>query len=220
MPLPRFPLIGRWSGWPRRLAAVSCLLLAVTSFAGEHAAAARARHDAVLLATRDLPAGASLTAADVSAQPWPAGRAPATALHAPADVVGRQLAGPIVKGEAVTANRLIGNELTRGLAPGQVAVAIRVSADVPSFVHPGDRVDLVDAGQPSTTDTPADDPAARSPATRATTVAAGIRVLAVLPPSDGASPDATAGLVVVAGRDTATTLAAVRGAQLETLLSG
>jgi Flp pilus assembly protein CpaB len=209
------------SGWPRRLAALSCLLLAATSFASEHAAAARARHDAVLVATRDLPAGASLTATDVTAQPWPAGRVPATALHAPTDVVGRQLAGPVVKGEAVTANRLIGSELTLGLSAGEVAVAVQVSADVPSFVHAGDRVDLVATGQPPSSGAPVDDAAAGvSTTSRATTLAARVRVLAVLPPSGATGSDATAGLVVIASRDTATGLAAAHGEQLATLLSG
>jgi Flp pilus assembly protein CpaB len=147
--LPHLPL-PRLSGWPRRLAVLTCLLLAATSFVHQHTAAG------------DRP-----------------------------------------------------DALTRALGPDQVAVAVQVGGEVRAFVHTGDRVDLVAAASQS----PDSGDAAPAP-TAAQTLARGVRVLALLPPSQGLGVEATAGLVVAADRSTATALAAARGRQITALLSG
>ena len=83
-----------------------------------------------------------------------------------------------------------------------------------SFVHPGDRVDLVaSAGAPA--------PGGDEPLTPAgaLALARGVLVLTVLPAPPDLGSEATAGLVVAADRATATALAAARGRQITALLS-
>jgi pilus assembly protein CpaB len=214
--LPRLPL-PRLFGWPRRAAALACLLLAVTSFLGQRAGAAHAKRNAVLVATRNLAAGAVLTAGDVAAQPWPGSQVPGTALHDARDVVGRHVAGPMVSGEVVTANRLVGSELARNLGDGQVAVAVTVAAEMTSFVRPGDQVDVVAAG----TQTAAADVPKSSPTRDAGSgLADHVRVLAVLSASQSIGGEATATLVVAAPRPIAAVLAQGDGARMGVLLSG
>ncbi|HEY0637387.1 MAG TPA: Flp pilus assembly protein CpaB [Pseudonocardiaceae bacterium] len=104
----------------------------------------------VLVAARDLPPGVTLTPADVRTAEVPAGLVPAGTLGTPSDVDGRVLAGATRQGEPITDVRLLGEELTRLLAPGADAatVPLRLSdADVAGLLAPGSTVDVVGVGE-------------------------------------------------------------------------
>jgi Flp pilus assembly protein CpaB len=144
----------------------------------------------VLTVTRDLPAGTAVTASDVRSTSVPVGLQPTGALREPDQVVGRLVAGPVRRGEALTDVRLLGAAL---LPPGsQVALPVRLTEPATAaLVVAGDRVDVLWA--------------APDGAATAQVVAAGLQVLAV-PDLDGTGEGAL--LVVAASRPAAARLAA------------
>lgn len=156
------------------------------------------------MAGRDLPAGATLRRADVQVAAWPTGTGPPNAYLRPEQVISRQLAGAIRRGEALTSSRLVGADLTIGLPAGLRAVPVQLSdAAAMAFLHAGDWVDLL-AGGSDAADGPGPD--------HATLLAEGVRVLAVqvspaTPSGDGRSSE----IVVAADRATALRIAAVAG---------
>lgn len=134
----------------------------------------------VLAAARDLTAGTRLAADDVRVVQLPAAAAPSGVLRPGALVVGRVLGGPVRRGETITDVRLLGRGLAA--AAGEVAVPVRVAEPaLPLLVEAGDRVDVLAAS-----------PTGSTPAT---TVVAGVAVLAV-PPVD--ADRAEGALLVVA----------------------
>jgi pilus assembly protein CpaB len=135
----------------------------------------------VVAATRDLQPGTPLTAGDVAAVAVPVALAPVGALTDPDEAVGRSVAGAVRRGEALTDVRLLGAGLVRraGLVAAPVRLADPATA---SLLRAGDHVDVLAA------------PADGRPGP-ATTVAAGLEVLAVPPGSPG-DPDGA--LVVLA----------------------
>jgi Flp pilus assembly protein CpaB len=173
------------------------LLLAAGSALGasskRHAAAGHTVP--VVVAARSLPAGHSLTRRDVMVQRWPAHLRPVAARGDPADLAGRRLAGPVDRGEPITSSRLLGSDLTTGLAPGEVAAAVSLGdSHATDLVRAGDRIDLLAADRPA-------DPLAAAPPAQpdVDVIAAGCRVLAVLP----ATAEADAELVVAVDQRTA-----------------
>ncbi|MEZ5095482.1 MAG: SAF domain-containing protein [Nocardioides sp.] len=97
----------------------------------------------VLVAARDLPAGAVLTGADVTVADYPTATVPDGLLGEP---VGRTLAGPMRRGEPVTDRRVVGAALTAGY-PGLVAMPVRIpDAASVALLQVGDRISLVSAG--------------------------------------------------------------------------
>jgi pilus assembly protein CpaB len=211
-------------GWPRRLLAVGCLLGAAASWSG---ARERVSADApragpapgvpVVVAAHDLAAGAVVGAADVRSALLPRDVVPSGALRA-GSVEGRVVAGPVRRGEPLTDVRVLGPGLTAGLrAPDTVATPVRLAdGQTAALLRTGDRIDLyavpvdtvADAGSTPAVDqgggedqagAPAAGSAADRPGMGATLVAAGVRVLAVLP-SPGASAEDGA-LIVVATSD-------------------
>jgi pilus assembly protein CpaB len=211
-------LLIRLDRWPRRLAALTCLVLAAASAVLAHRATpADARPGAanqrVVVASHDLGAARTLTARDLSIAAWPADIVPSGTVIRPAALVGRRLAGPVHRGEAVTTARLVGGGLTAGLRPGQVAVTIRADSGVAGLVHAGDHVDIL-AGPPldavRSDAVPSDaaaEPAATGPA--AAQVAAAVVVLAVLPAADPLGGGTQ--LIVATDRGTALRIVAVQG---------
>lgn len=166
----------------RRLLAVLCV--AGAAAAGLRATAPPAAPTVeVLVAGRDLPAGAELHDGDLTAVPLTPDTAPDGVLTDVADVAGAILAAPLRAGEPVTDVRLVGPGLA-DTAPGTVAVPVRLSdAAQVGLLRVGDEVDLL----------------ATDPETRATvTVASGALVLAV-PDVQQDSPDAITGRLIVAG---------------------
>jgi pilus assembly protein CpaB len=144
----------------------------------------------VLVAARDLPAGAALTPDVVLATAVPRHLVPSGALSGGA-AAGQVLAGPVRRGESLTDVRLLGAAL---LPPGSsVAVPVRVAEPATAaLVAAGDRVDVLSA--------------AAEGGAAARLVASGLSVLAV------PTPEATVGegalLVLAASRETAARLAA------------
>lgn len=196
-------ITARLSGWPRRLLALGCVLLAAFTAMGAKHEPSPARSGSVVVATRDLPAGAQLTGADVRVMAWPADLRPPGAVSRPAQVVGRRLAGPIRADEALTGTRLAGADLTAGLPPQLRAVPVELTGPaLPGLVRVGDRIDLLVSDQP-------DGDAAPSPSARV--LADWVRVLAVT--GRPADPDAGGqlGLVVAADQPTALRIAAASG---------
>lgn len=98
----------------------------------------------VLAAARDLPAGASLTAADVAAVQIPPRMMAAGSLRVNAEAMGKQLAAPLRKGQLLTDAQLLGPGLLAGTPPGSAAVPLRM-ADPSSIqlVSPGQLVNVV-----------------------------------------------------------------------------
>ena len=154
----------------------------------------------VLTAAHDLASGATLTAEDLVSASLPLALVPAGALVEPAAVVGRLVAGPVRRGEALTDVRLLGAGLL-GVGGSSsstrddrlVAVPVRVAeAATAALVRAGDRVDVLSAS-------PEGGPAAG-------VVAGGLTVLAVPSVGDGMGEGAL--LVLAADRPSATRLAA------------
>jgi pilus assembly protein CpaB len=212
MPSFLVDLLARLNRWPRRLAALSCALLAAASaLAARRADAVRQSSPAdtsgVVVAARDLRVGTALAARDLISVTWPRALVPAGASADPRRLVGRRLAGPLRKREAVTATRLVGADLTAGLPAGEVATAVPINAALATVVHPGDRVDIL-AGPPD-----ADAPTGQT--TDATAgailVAKAAPVLAVLPAIEGEGLSGTAQVLVVTDRGSAVRLVGLQG---------
>jgi len=101
------------------------------------------------VASRDLPVGTVLTAADLTDVETDPGSVPADLADAP---LGERLAAPLRRGEPVTDVRLVGPELTEG-RPDLVAVPVRLpDAEMAGLLHVGDTVDLY-ATDPATAET-------------------------------------------------------------------
>ena len=93
----------------------------------------------VLVARRDLPAGARLESGDLTRAAFPASLAPAGRTD---DAVGRVLAAPIGRGEPVTGVRLVGPALAEA-QDGQTVLPVRLpDAGMAALLRPGDEVDL------------------------------------------------------------------------------
>jgi pilus assembly protein CpaB len=164
-------------------------------------------------AARDLTGGAALARDDLRVERLPAADVPSGALGATHPIVGRMLAAPVRRGEALTDVRLLSTALLTALGTsGLVAVPVRV-ADGPAtaaLVQPGDRVDVVAAADPQD-----------AGSVTTATVARGLRVLAVPGRSADAAGDTGGLLVVAATAAQADTLAqAANGARLSVTVRG
>ena len=128
----------------------------------------------VVVAARALPAGTVLEESDLTTATLPPVTVPDDVLT---DPVGSVLAGPVARGEPVTAVRVVGQDLASDglVGTGRVAVPVRLpDAGAVDLLAVGDRIDVV-----------ATDPQAGS----SDTVAAGVPVLAL----PGAASDAGGG---------------------------
>lgn len=166
----------------RRLIAVVCTAGAVA--AGLRATAPPQPPTAVVLvAARDLPAGATLRADDVRPQEVAPAAVPAGALTDAVHLTGTILASPLRAGEPVTDVRLVGPALAAA-DPGTVAAPVRLSdAAQAGLLDVGDEIDLL-----------ATDPEART----TVAVVTGAVVLAV-PEVRTDAPDALTGRLIVLG---------------------
>lgn len=159
-----------------------CLVLALGSALGAKRTAKPERTVPIAVAARSLPAGHVLARADVTVARWPARLRPAGTRAGPADLVGERLAGPIGRGEPLTLARVVGKDLTAGLASGTVAVPLPLAdGTVAQLLHPGDYVDVLTSPD--------------APARAVSTVARHVLVLAVLADPDGT--DALTGARVI-----------------------
>lgn len=100
----------------------------------------------VLVAARDLDAGAAVRADDLRTQSVDPAMAGAGGLADPAVAVGQRLATPLAAGEPVTASRLVPAGPLAHLGAGSRAVHVPVAdAGVVGLLHAGDRVDVIRA---------------------------------------------------------------------------
>jgi Flp pilus assembly protein CpaB len=168
----------------RRRRLIAALLTGIAVAAGVHAAAGPAPATVpVLVAARDLPAGARIGAADLETVRFAPGSAPEAVAD---DPVGEVLAAPLRSGEPVTDVRLVGPELTAG-RPDLVAVPVRLpDPGMVALLDVGDRIDLL-----------ATDPQAGG----ATAVATDVPVLAIPGADDQTSASGLPGRLVVVGAE-------------------
>jgi Flp pilus assembly protein CpaB len=141
----------------------------------------------VVVAAADLPAGATVAAADVETALAPASLVPDGALRDGDDAVGRVVTVPVLAG-AVVSDRNLGDTLGDAVPAGQRVVRVVATASVRPA--PGSTVDVVGTGAATELGGPAPEPA----------VVPGLRVLTVDPPSADL-PDAVSLSVLVAAAD-------------------
>jgi pilus assembly protein CpaB len=157
----------------------------------------------VVAAARDLGPGSPLTAGDLRLVTLTRSSAPTGVLTVTSAAVGRSVAGPVRRGEALTDVRLVGSGLLargRGLVAAPVRLADPATA---GLLHAGDHVDVL--ATPTDASTATHD---------AELVAAGLQVLAVPQPGQ-VDPDGA--LVVLAA--TPETAARLAGAAVGSRLS-
>jgi pilus assembly protein CpaB len=204
--LTRFaPHLSMLAGWPRRLAASLCLLLALLSALTAHSAPAPAHTSPVVVTARPLPPGTVLAVTDLAAAPWPDALIPATAVLRLSDALGHIVGAAMSRGEPLTAARLLDTGISVALGPGQVALTIGLAGgNQGAILQAGALVDLYAAGADA-------GPIEGRPPPVSTTgrrLASDVRVLAVIPPpQDGATAGGGPSLVIAADRGTAARLA-------------
>ena len=148
-PAPRRTLPGRFLSWlnrNRRLS-VALLLCAASATAVHQLTPAPLETAAAVAAARDLPAGATLGESDVIRVRVPPGSVTEGFFREREQAMGRQLAGPLRKGQLLTDTQLVGPGLLAGTPVGSAAVPLRM-ADPSSIrlVSPGQLVNVVLTG--------------------------------------------------------------------------
>ena len=93
----------------------------------------------VSVESRELPSGTRLTSGDVEVRRMAAADVPDQVAH---DVIGRVLAAPVTRGEALTLVRFVGPDLAEA-STGDVVLPVRLpDAAMAALLRPGDVVDL------------------------------------------------------------------------------
>lgn len=134
---------GSWITRNRRLA-VALLLCVAAGIAVQQLTPASEQRVSIVVASRDLPAGASLTEADFTSVGVPSDLAISGAMAGVGNLVGRQLASPLRRGQIPTEASLLGPGLLTGAPAGSAAVPLRM-ADPSSIqlLSPGQLVSVV-----------------------------------------------------------------------------
>lgn len=184
------------SGWPRRAAALLCLLMALATLA-THGHPARSPTVPTVVTRHAVLAGTLLSPPDLLLAAWPADAAPAGISRTVAAIVGRRVAGTVAGGMPVTQADLLEPAIAEALARDQAATTIELATSSQlALIRPGEHVDLYpSAGQLTDLRPTVPSAAARN-----------AEVLSVLPPSP-ATPDAKAALIVATDRNSAAQLA-------------
>jgi pilus assembly protein CpaB len=155
---------------------------------------------AIVAASRDLPAGAVLTTADLRTITLPPAVVPAGATTDLAAVVGRQLSAPLRRGEPLTDVRLTDGVLSQPAA-GLVSAPVRLAdSQAAQLLQPGQRIDVLaastavgDAGSSGSAANGSSAGAGTGSTGAATVVAAGVMVVAIpvasAPPGGGSQVD-------------------------------
>lgn len=121
------------------VAAVCCGLAAGATVEALRPAAPPTRE--VVVAARELPAGATLTPQDLETVTVAAELAAAGLLTDPADAVGRSPAVALAPGTPLHADLVAGGGMAARAPDGTVVVGVRLTEA--SWLRPGDRVDLL-----------------------------------------------------------------------------
>ncbi|MDQ2749996.1 MAG: Flp pilus assembly protein CpaB [Actinomycetota bacterium] len=212
MPSFLVDLLSRLNRWPRRVATLVCVALAAASALAARRTEAAHRASTpdgtpVVVAAHDLGVGIALARRDLATVAWPRELVPAGTSKDPGGLVGRRLAGPVHKREAVTSTRLVGADLSAGLPAGEVATAVSINPALATLVHPGDHIDVLAAPVDGGANAGSAGSAGR---TDAVLVAEAAAVLAVLPVSDGDGVPGGAQVLVATDRGTAVRLVALQ----------
>jgi len=166
---------------------------------------------AVVAASRDLPTGEVLTAADLHTVNLPPATVPAGVATDVGAVVGSQLAGPLRRNEPLTDVRL-GDGVLRRPAPGLVSATVRLAdSEAALLLRPGQRIDVLAAS----TDTGGESgtaPTTPAAGTAAAVVAADVMVVAI--PNVSATPGNATGDVGVEGTLVVLATSAIQARQL------
>lgn len=186
-------------GWPRRVAALLCLALAVVATIDARDRAAGAPPAPVVVAAHDLAAGTTLHAADLQLAHWATAQIPPKALTAIRAALGSSIAAGMDRGEPLTSARLRGPGVTVGLPPGFVAVTVTISGpSALGLIRAGDTVDLLATTAPEA-----------GGLGHARVVASAVRVLAVVQAGATGGDQQTTALVVAVTRPAALAVASV-----------
>lgn len=103
----------------------------------------------VVVASKDLPEGTSLSASNLETKPWPASTIPAGAYPKPDSLLGRVTRVAVYKGEVMLPGRLApagtGPGLEVKITPGKRAMALKINdvAGISGLIQPNSRVDVV-----------------------------------------------------------------------------
>jgi len=142
---PRRPLLslGRAVSWHRRKLAVLAALAAVLT--GLAAAAPEGPPTlSVVRATRELPGGTRLAAADLELARVVADDAPSGAITELTGAVDQRLAAPVAEGQIITPAAF--TTVRVGTSRGRVIAPLRLAdADLVELLRPGDHVDVIAA---------------------------------------------------------------------------
>ena len=187
----------RAASWHRRpLAAVAAALAVLTGVSAALPEGPPER--TVLVATREVPGGSVLAAADVEPRALRSDDLPAGALDASALVVGRAVSAPLAHGQVLTPLALVAPRA--GPSSARVVTPVRLAdAGVVALLRPGDVVDLVGTDEQDGT---------------ADVVAPAARVVTIPQIEEEAAPGSAGGLVLVEvppGTGTRLARAAARG---------
>ena len=186
----------RAARWRRPLAALLTAVAVLTALAALRPPGAAGVD--VLVAAADLPAGATVSEADLRPVRLPPSALPPSAVGADRSdrVVGGLLAAPVGRGELVTTARLLGPGLLTGAPPGTLAVPVEVSSALPDgAVRAGDAVAVIVGARDDPRSVPGPDstevPGTQAPGTRPPEAAAAQRLLVarcvvLVPPRAGA----------------------------------
>jgi Flp pilus assembly protein CpaB len=188
------------AGWPRRVAALLCLLLAAATALTRHPAPAAATISLVV-ASHSVTAGALLREQDLSLVAWPARAAPADIARVPSAVAGRRAATNLARGMPVTSADLLEPLMAAALGRGLTATTIVLAnTSQLAILRIGDRVDLYPSVDADAVVTPRSTGADGSP------IARGAEVLSILPAPE-ATTEAKPALVVATDPGAAAQLA-------------
>jgi pilus assembly protein CpaB len=128
----------------RRRLLAALLFCAAAALAVEQLTPSPLAMATVMVASRDLPAGATLATADVSPQKLPQSAVPTAAFSSASGTSGHQLAAPLRKGQVLTDASLVGTGMLVGAPPGSQAVPVRLADPATvQLVSPGQLVTVV-----------------------------------------------------------------------------
>lgn len=104
----------------------------------------------VVVATMDVPRGATISSEQVEVKSWPKELAPPFVVQKVEDAVGKAVVDAFVRGEPVMTNKVASQEAGRGLSalvpPGMRAFTIhtpQIASRVAGFILPGNKVDVL-----------------------------------------------------------------------------
>ena len=195
-------LLARLAGWPRRVAALICLAIAVLSAIRSGPRTAQVTLDGVLVADRALEPGVVLTAGDLRTARWPATAVPPGALRQPAQAIGRRVAATLARGQPIQPGSLLEPAVADALRQGQVTTTVTLADQhQAAILANGAHIDLYGAAQ---------DGQSTANALDSKPLARDVTVLAILPATEatGSGDSGTLSLIIATDPATAGRVAA------------